>query len=99
MDEQAIERAVRELRDSAPPSFDFVTGGPVGRRVRKLRLGAALLLIILGASAPFVLRPPDREREIVLLAPPTTDWLLQTPDPAWVAQLDHDNNEEPSNVR
>ena len=98
MDDQAIKRAIRSLRDTAPPSFDVIAGGRVGRRIRKLRVAAVLLIIILGAAAPFVLRPPEHEPEIALLEPPTTDWLLQTPDPQWVAQLDHDRNEEPSNV-
>jgi hypothetical protein len=101
MDDQTIRRAVLdEGRDTAAPPFDAVVGGRVKRRLRKVRAGAALLVIgILSATAPFVLRPPERTTDIALLRPPTTDWLLRTPDPAWVEQLDHHSKEEPSNVR
>jgi hypothetical protein len=101
MDDQTIRRAVLdECRDSPAPPFDAIAAGRVKRRVRKLRAGAAfLVIVILSATASFVLRPPERNTDIALLQPPTTDWLLRTPDPAWVEQLGRHSNEEPSNVR
>ena len=98
MSEENLRRALRGLNDDSPPGFEQVTATRSQRRVRRLGVGAAILVIAAAGAAPFVLRPPSPEPEISLPAPPTTDWLLQTPNPAWVADLDH-AEEESSHVR
>jgi len=98
MNEDIIKRAARASVSEAPPTFESVLASRRTRRVRALRAGLAGIVIIAAASAPFVLRPAPSETEFALLTPPTTDWLLETPDPRWVAELDQDANEEPSDV-
>ena len=98
MNDDIIKRAAVAAASGAPPPFETVLASRQPRRVRALRAGLTAILIIAAAAAPFVLRPAPPEREFALLTPPTTDWLLETPDPQWVAQLDQNTSEEPSHV-
>jgi hypothetical protein len=98
MNDDIIKRAARASASEAPPTFESVLASRPTRRVRALRVGLAAILIIAAVAAPFALHPAQPEAEFALLTPPTTDWLLETPDPQWVAQLDQDTREEPSHV-
>jgi hypothetical protein len=102
MNDDIIKRAARASVSEASPTFESVLASRQRRRVRTLRAGLVAVLIIAATAAPFVLRPSHPETEFALLTPPTTDWLLETPDPQWVAQLNQntprDTPEEPSHV-
>jgi hypothetical protein len=97
MNEEIFKCAIHEASAGAPPPFEEVVSQRRHRRLRKVRVGLAALVLIALIAAPFV-APPPHETEIALLTPPTTDWLLETPDPQWVEQLDRHANEEPSHV-
>ena len=101
MNDDIIKRAARASVSEAPSTFESVLASRQPRRVRALRVGLAAILIT-AAAASFALRPAPPETEFALLTPPTTDWLLETPDPQWVAQLDQNTPrnapEEPSHV-
>lgn len=93
MDEQALRRALESARE--PPPFAAVAATPSLRRLRKLRVGVAALVVVAAAVAPFVWRQPERGVDFALAVSPTTDWLLETPDPEWVANLDRESEKEP----
>ena len=101
MNDNIIKRVAR-VPDSDAPSFETVLASPPYRRMRKLRAGLVAVLIVTAVAAPFVLREPPDDAQMALLTPPTTDWLLETPDPHWLAQLDRatpqNTEEEPSHV-
>ena len=101
MDEEIVKRAARTAAE-APPAFRSVVSARQPRRMRKLRVGLVALVLATAAAAPFVLQPTHNQSEFALLTPPTTDWLLETPDPQWVAQLDQaipqNTEEEPPHV-
>ena len=98
MSEEILKRAIRDASAAAAPPFEEVMSQRPSRGIRKLPVGLAALILIALVAAPFVLQPPHDDTEIALLTPPTTDWLLETPDPQWVEQLDHYASEEPSHV-
>lgn len=98
MNDDIIKRAARAA-DADPPPFETVLAAKPHRRVRRLRAGLAVMLILAVAAAPFVLRQAPDESQVALLTPPTTDWLLETPDPQWVANLDQNTPQEPSHVQ
>jgi hypothetical protein len=98
MDDETLKRVLADLNDQRAPEFDQILAGRTRRRPRRLPIAAGLLLVAGVAAAPLIFQPPTPEPEISLPAPPTTDWLLQTPDPAWVAHLDPHANEETSHA-
>jgi len=96
MDESAFARAVRAVQDTAaPPAFEAVAGSAARRRLRSGRATAAVVIAVATVAAPFIFPLQEREPEFALLEPPTTDWLLQTPDPAWIAHLETRQSKEP----
>ena len=97
MDEHALKRAL--ARTHEPPAFDTIVSARGARRLRRVRAGLAALALTAAAAAPFMMGAPERGAEIVLTSPPTTDWLLETPDPDWIADLDRHIEEETSDVR
>jgi hypothetical protein len=99
MDDETLKQALADLSDKRSPGFDRVVASCTRRRARRLSIAAALLVVAGAAAAPLVLRAPTPEPEISLPAPPTTDWLLHTPDPGWIAQLDLHADEETSHAQ
>ena len=98
MNDDIVKRAAHASKTDAPP-FETILAARSPRRVRKLRAGLALIFILAVAAAPFALRQTPDDAQVAMLTPPTTDWLLETPDPQWVAQLDRNTPEEPSHVQ
>jgi len=98
MGDEIISNAVAMAQGGETPAFETVLAQRRPRRLRKLRAGLVVLAIVAAMAAPWVLRPAPDATQIALLSPPTTDWLLRTPDPQWVAELDQNPNEEPSHV-
>jgi len=98
MSDDIIKNAARGALSGEAPPFEAVLAQHQPRRMRKLRVGIAAVLLVAAVGAPFVLRSAPDAPQLALLTPPTTDWLLETPDPQWVAQLDQNPSEEPSHV-
>ncbi len=98
MSDDIIKNAVQGASGGDTPPFETVLAMRRPRRIRKLRAALIAVLVVGVVAAPFLLRPAPDETQIALLTPPTTDWLLETPDPQWVAQLDQNASEEPSHV-
>lgn len=96
MDNQALRRALASAQ--APPPFDAVAAKPSVRRLRKMRAGLAAFALVVAAAAPFLLQQPERGVDFALAAPPTTDWLLETPDPEWIANLKRESEKESTDV-
>jgi|CXWL01.1.fsa_nt_gi hypothetical protein len=92
MDDHALRRAFASAQ--APPPFDAVAAKPSVRRLRKVRASLAACALVVAAAAPFLLRQPERGVDFALAAPPTTDWLLETPDPEWIANLERESKME-----
>jgi hypothetical protein len=94
MNNDPIRRALLHLDFPEAPLFERVALGPSTRRLRKVRAGIAALVLIALACAPFLLSGPGRQTDFALATPPTTDWLLETPDPGWIASLDRRSQSE-----
>lgn len=97
MDEHALKRALAHAHE--PPPFEAIASTRGARRLRRVRAGLAVLALTAAAAAPFMMGEQERSAEFALAAPPTTDWLLETPDPDWIANLNHQSEEETSDVR
>lgn len=95
MDDKFLRSAFHALDAKEPPSFEAVASQGGARRLRKARAGLVVLAFIAVAVAAPLLRPAQSpEMAIALVQPPTTDWLLQTPDPEWIADLDRQSEPE-----
>jgi hypothetical protein len=82
------------LDDAAPLYAAVATAAARRWRVRPVRVSvAAACLLALGIAA-FETQPrqaPPQLAELVL--PPTTDWLLETPPPDWLARASQQQDE------
>jgi hypothetical protein len=88
MSEARLRELLNRLRaaETPAPSFESVMT-PVTRHGR-LRVGRAALAISgLVAAVAALLAWPDRPPSLgTAVAPPTTDWLLQTPQDDWLTR-------------
>ncbi len=94
MDELSFKRAVRARNEYEAPTLDAIIAARRPRRLRTARLAGAVLAAALALTLVTLRPAPDRAPDLALAAIPTTDWLLDTPDAAFIATLAHEPTQE-----